>query len=80
MSDKITYFDKVLRLVGDPKTITYYRAGQTISFVDGKAHLVDPSPIQLALADEKIKAGEWEDVTPTKKIKATRKRTAKKGG
>ena len=36
-------------------TTTFYMAGQTVAFIDGVCHLVNPSPIQLSWLSEKIK-------------------------
>lgn len=63
----------------DWEAITYHMAGQTVSFVDGVCNLDDPSPVQLAWLDEKIKQGLIvETASKLKKKTNPSKRAAKK--
>ena len=66
----------------DWEAITFHMAGQTVSFVDGVCNLADPSPVQMAWLDEKIKQGLIVETTSKlkKKIKPSKPAAKKKRG
>lgn len=76
---KFTYAE-LMPTAGDDSATVFYMSGQAIPFINGIAELADPSPLQMAWLDKKIRQGSIVETTSDKKKVKSKRAAKKKGG